>query len=113
MADTTVAARDDRALSFIPFSKTALDGSIVACFRKQVSRHAERIAVATRTVTWSYGELDRLTNSIANTLLDQRGDRLEPIAIMMDQGALAVAAILGAIKAGKIYVPLDPVEAPS
>ncbi|MCZ6860567.1 MAG: AMP-binding protein [Alphaproteobacteria bacterium] len=113
MADITSEALEQRTRSFKPFSRSALEGTIVALFRKQVSEQAGRTAVKTNSVKWSYVELDRLSNCIANTLLNARGDQLEPIAIMMSQSALAVAAILGAIKAGKIYVPLDPTEAPN
>lgn len=111
--DMTGTALEERVQSFNPFPRSVLEGSITACFRERVSEHADRTALKTNSVMWSYAELDRQTNCIANTLLNARGDQLEPIAIMMVQSPLAVAAILGAIKAGKIYVPLDPTEAPN
>src|SRR5262245_36694974 len=36
-----------------------------------------------------------------------RGAGEEPIALLFEQGAPVIAAILGVLKAGKIYVPLD------
>jgi len=107
----TVKMLEKRSQSFKPFPRSALEGSISDRFRKQVSEHANRTAVKTNSVEWSYAKLDRLSNCVANTLLNVRGDALEPIAIMIDQSPLAVAAILGAVKAGKIYVPLDLTEA--
>ena len=40
------------------------------------------------------------------------GDREEPVAILLPQGPELIAAILGALAAGKIYVPLDPAHSP-
>ena len=38
----------------------------------------------------------------------QRGDGNEPIALLLENDASMIAGILGVLKAGKIYVPLDP-----
>ena len=111
MTDMTVEAQKMPTQFFKPFSRSAIEESIIVCFRRQVSERAIQTAVKTNSVKWSYAELDRFSNCIANKLLNVRGDQLEPIAIMMSQSAFAVAAILGAIKAGKVYVPLDPREA--
>jgi len=40
-------------------------------------------------------------------ILHQRGGRQEPIALLLEQSASAISTILGCLKAGKIYVPLD------
>jgi non-ribosomal peptide synthetase component F len=41
-------------------------------------------------------------------ILALRGEGNEPIALLFEQGAAMIVAILGVLKAGKIYVPLDP-----
>ncbi len=58
----------------------------------------------------TYRELDERSNQIANTLGDATGMENEVVAIMLDHGPELVAAILGALKAGKIYVSLDQYE---
>jgi amino acid adenylation domain-containing protein len=45
---------------------------------------------------------------VAGAVLTLRGERSEPVAILCDESAPLLAAILGALKAGKFYVPLDP-----
>lgn len=95
------------ARPFNKFPRSALDASIAGRFREQVSRFAAQRAVKSGRLEWTYSDLDRRSNRIANRLLDDFGDGLEPVAIAAEQGAGAVAAILGAVKAGKIYVPLD------
>jgi arthrofactin-type cyclic lipopeptide synthetase A len=37
-----------------------------------------------------------------------RGAESEPVVLLFEQGAAAIIAILGTLKAGKFYVPLDP-----
>jgi amino acid adenylation domain-containing protein len=95
------------ARPFNEFPRSALEGSIADRFREQVSLFAMERAVKAGAVAWTYADLDRDSNRIANRLLTEFGDGLEPVAIVAHQGANAVAAILGAVKAGKIYVPLD------
>ncbi len=95
---------------FEEFPRSALDGTIADRFRAQAASHAADRAVKDGTVEWTYGDLDRLSNRVANRCLAEFGGALEPVAIAAHQGAVSVAAILGAIKAGKIYVPLDFTE---
>jgi amino acid adenylation domain-containing protein len=45
---------------------------------------------------------------VAHAILAERGGEEEPIALLLDNDAPIVAAILGVLKAGKTYVPLDP-----
>jgi amino acid adenylation domain-containing protein len=45
---------------------------------------------------------------VARSILAARGEAAEPVALLLEQGAPLIAAILGVLKAGKIYVPLDP-----
>ena len=56
----------------------------------------------------SYGDLERASNRVANLLAAagcQRGDR---VGLLIPKSPAAVVAMLGVLKAGAIYVPLDP-----
>jgi amino acid adenylation domain-containing protein len=55
----------------------------------------------------SYRALDADSNRIASAILRLRGDREEPVVLLIQQGAPLISAVLGALKAGKLYVPLD------
>ena len=55
----------------------------------------------------TYAELNRLANQIAHIILATRGDHNDAVALLCGQRTLLIAAILGSLKAGKIYVPLD------
>lgn len=95
------------ARPFQEFPRSALDGTIADRFRMQAQRFAVDRAVKDGAEDWTYRDLDVQSNRIANRLIAEFGDGLEPVAIAAYQGAGAVAAIVGAVKAGKIYVPLD------
>ena len=93
---------------FTPFARDAIEQSIPARFAQQVARAPDRLAVKSGTEEISYGALDQSSNQIANAVLAACGQSSEPVALLIEQGASLVAAILGTLKAGKIYVPLDP-----
>ncbi len=93
---------------FVAFEKDAIEQSIPQRFERQVSIYPNRIAVKTRREKLSYAELNDLANRIASAILDARGGGSEPVAVLMEQSARLIAAVLGILKAGKFYVPLDP-----
>src|SRR5262245_59962899 len=95
------------APSFVQFERDALEQSIPHRFEAQVRRDPRRLAIETREHAWSYEMLNRAANRVARALLDARGPKPEPIALLVGQGAPQVAAILGVLKAGKFYAPLD------
>ena len=64
-------------------------------------RYADRMAVRTANDDWTYGELNRRANCIARAVLQACGRGAERAALFFDQGASMIAALLGALKAGK------------
>jgi len=93
---------------FTEFQKEDIEQSIASRFEEQVVRHSHRIAVKTQSHKLVYDDLNKAANRIARAILEQRVEGAEPIPLMLEQGAPMLAAILGVLKAGKIYVPLDP-----
>src|SRR5271168_3057801 len=72
------------------------------------ARASERPAVAVGERFLTYGELDRLSNQVARTLLAQGvapGDR---VGILAPKSAASLVGLFGVLKAGACYVPLDP-----
>lgn len=77
-------------------------------FEAVAARHPDRIAVRYREVEWTYGELNRAANRVANGL---RARGIGPGAIAgvaLDRGPGLLAALLGVLKSGAAYLPLDP-----
>lgn len=93
---------------FLRFERDDIERSLPDRFELQVARYPHRLAVKTRTHALTYEALNAMANRVARVILDQRRHGAEPVALLMDQGAPLLAAILGLLKAGKFYVPLDP-----
>src|SRR5262245_19638566 len=93
---------------FEPFAIEDIEQSVPARFEQQVDRHADRIAVRTPAETLTYADLDRLANRIAHAILARAGEGGAPVAILFEHGAVGIGAVLGVLKAGCCYVPLDP-----
>jgi amino acid adenylation domain-containing protein len=91
-----------------PFPPEEIEQSIPARFAAQVRAFPERLAVKMGDDVLSYAELDRHANRIARALLAERVNTPEPVALVVEQSPTLIATILGVLKAGKIYVPLDP-----
>lgn len=72
-----------------------------------MQKYKDRTAVAGKESSLTYAELDILSNRIANYLHDNgviRGDR---VAVLGERIPETIASILGILKAGGVYVPID------
>jgi len=94
--------------TFHPFPKEALEHSIPARFEEMVRLYPDRLAVKTRHKAITYTELNQQANRIAHAMLTFCGQDEEPVALLLQEGIAVVTALLGALKAGKLFVALDP-----
>jgi len=95
---------------FIPFTRPEIEQPLTTRFSSQVGRSPNSLAINDGRVAWSYGELDKQANGIANTIISQLGPGEGRVALLFEQSAAMVAGMLGVLKAGKTYVPLDPLH---
>jgi amino acid adenylation domain-containing protein len=93
---------------FAPFEASSTEQSIPARFRQQVNREPDKLAVKTYGSCYTYLELERVSNRIGRAVLERSGGRKQPVALLLGHDAMLIASILGVLKAGSIYVPLDP-----
>lgn len=82
--------------------------TLVSRFEEIVRRFPSNIALDFGDRTISYQELDSASEQVANFLLTELGPNAEPIAVLLSESSAYYAAILGILKAGKFYVPVDP-----
>ncbi|NEO56929.1 MAG: AMP-binding protein, partial [Okeania sp. SIO3B5] len=84
-----------------------INPSIIKRFQEQVISYGDRLAIKSQDSTITYKELNGWANQIARTIVEKRGVGAEPIALLFETRPEAIAAMLGVLKAGKFYVPLD------
>ncbi len=85
-----------------------LELSIPARFERCVETFSDRPAIIEDTSIWSYERLNHAANRVARALVTARGRGAEPVAVLFAQGANFLGGLLGVLKSGKFYVPLDP-----
>lgn len=82
-------------------------GTVVTRFRAVARRQPDAPALTGRDGTWSYGALDRASDEFAAGL-GARALAGATIGVALPLGAELIVALLGVMKAGGIYLPLDP-----
>jgi amino acid adenylation domain-containing protein len=97
----------ERPRAFLERWTEGLEQSLPARFEQQVARMPDHPAVRTEAGHFTYRALNRAANRVARTLHAACGGAHEPVALLFENGASAIVASLGALKAGKIGVPLD------
>lgn len=89
---------------------TATDGLIPfhKIFEQNAKNNPDAIAIETSNGKLSFGELNKLANRCANALLEKGVRRGDLVGISLTRNANLIASILGVLKTGAGYVPLDP-----
>ncbi len=77
-------------------------------FEAQVERTPERTALTAGATPLSYAELDARANRLAQALRSRGVGRGQRVGLCVERGTDMLAAVLGILKAGAAYVPLDP-----
>ncbi|XP_055306353.1 uncharacterized protein LOC129570681, partial [Sitodiplosis mosellana] len=108
----TVMPVEERTLLLHTWNQTMVSDSPDFClhqlFESQVERDGQAIAVECMGETLSYTELNTQSNQLAHYLIARGVKPDDLIAICVDRSIKMIIAILGILKAGGTYVPLDP-----
>jgi amino acid adenylation domain-containing protein len=82
--------------------------SVDAQFRRQAAQTPDRIALHVDGGTMTYATLDAQSDAVAAALLAQGVGSDDVVAVSMRRSADLLVALLGTMKAGAAYLPLDP-----
>ncbi|WP_394211426.1 amino acid adenylation domain-containing protein [Enterovibrio calviensis] len=97
--------------------------SFLALFEHQVKRRGDDIALkhiafnqmaalglstAYHEESLSYSELDKRSNQVAHVLLQQGVQRDSIVGVLMTRGVEMLIAMIGVLKSGRAFLPLDP-----
>src|SRR6201982_827429 len=88
--------------------REVLPGSLPCLFAAQAGKRPDATAVVFERGRLSYGELDRRSNQLAHHL---RGLGVGPetvVGLCLERSPAMVVGLLGILKAGAAYLPLDP-----
>ena len=76
-------------------------------FEKQVEANPENIALVAEDATLTAAELNEKANKIANALIKKGVKPKSNVLIMLHRNSDLIASILGILKAGCAYIPID------
>ncbi|NMO18674.1 non-ribosomal peptide synthase/polyketide synthase, partial [Pyxidicoccus fallax] len=85
-----------------------VEESIHALFEAQVARTPDAAAVVAGGTSVTYRELDVRANALAHRLRELGVGLETRVAVCVERSVELLAALLGVLKAGGTYVPLDP-----
>ncbi|GLZ28501.1 hypothetical protein Lesp02_06910 [Lentzea sp. NBRC 105346] len=89
-------------------TRPAAAPTMLELFRAQVARTPDAVAVVCGETSLSYAELDARANHVASQLLAQGVGREDIVAVVLPRSADLLVALLGVLKSGAAYLPIDP-----
>jgi amino acid adenylation domain-containing protein len=110
VSDLPFADADEQASVLHAWNRpigTFPDGTVHQGFARIVQDNGDRVALAWRGGQMTYADLDATANRIAHALIRQGAQPGGLVAVLVERGPAMIAAILGVLKAGAGYVPID------
>ena len=77
-------------------------------FEASATRYPDAIAIEQGEIRYSYSEVEKMANRLAHFLIGKGVKPEEKVVILMPRCAQVSIAMLGVLKAGGAYIPLDP-----
>ena len=101
---------EERALVTAPGPRIDLpeNATVPAVFATWAERQPEAAAVVCAGTTLSYAELDARARAIAGALAADGIASGDVVAVLLERSERLVAAFLGVLMAGAVYLPIDP-----
>jgi tyrocidine synthetase III len=95
------------------YTTWAATGSVLSLFEQQAARTPERPALKTGDRTMSYKDLNEAAGKLASYLYDRVGIGVgDLVAVLLDRNEYLIITLLGVLKTGAAFVPIDPAYPP-
>ncbi len=100
----------DRLLNQFNNTGTTYPSNLTICdlFRKQAASAPDATAAVYKGIRQSYSELNSASNRIANHLKRHNVDKEDIVGIMLEPSEFMLSGLLGILKSGAAYLPIDP-----
>jgi amino acid adenylation domain-containing protein/non-ribosomal peptide synthase protein (TIGR01720 family) len=112
VAELDVLGEDERRELLVDFNSTGsrapLTAGVHRVFEEQARRAPERDAVVCDGLGLTYAELNARANQVAHHLRALGVEPEVPVALCVERSIEMMVGVLGILKAGGCYVPLDP-----
>lgn len=111
LKNISILSDDDKKLieninnTITPYPKNK---TIVQLFEDQVTRYPDKTAVAFNKDLLTYKQLNERANQLARTLRESGVKSDTPVGILVEKSLDLIVGILGILKAGGGYVPIEP-----
>lgn len=112
LSELSLLSNATRRQVLYDWNDTRVNFAPLACVHESFSQHAahtpDQIAIAEGEETLSYGELNKRANRLAHHLRARGVGPEVRVGICVPRSAAMLTCLLGVLKAGGCYVPLDP-----
>ncbi|POM23713.1 Dimodular nonribosomal peptide synthase [Actinomadura rubteroloni] len=111
IGDLDVLSADERRTILTAWNATGHDrraATLPALFEDQVRRSPDAVALVFAGEEFTYAELNARANRLAHRLLGAGTGPEDLVGVRMPRTPDMVVAVLGVLKAGAAYLPLDP-----
>lgn len=107
LTDDAYAELDQMGILQVERTDYPRDSSLVEVFRAQVANCPDKVAVKDSSTSLTYAELENMSNQLARWLACRSFASESLVAVFAARSCLAIVTLLGILKAGLAYVPLD------
>ena len=112
LSELPLLSDSERHQLLVEWNDTAVDYPRDKCihqlFEAQVARTPETAALVFENQQLTYAELNARANQLARQLLDRDVRPETIVGVCMERGADLIISLLAVLKAGAVYLPLDP-----
>ncbi len=114
ISELSIATEDERKLIIYGFNnsrkKYKVEKTLFEIIEEKVKQNPQSVAISFEGKEYTYFQLNNSANKIAKKLIAEKREKEERlIGLYMERGAEMISAILGILKAGYGYLPMDPV----
>ena len=111
ISEIEIISSEERSLILNDFNNTFInyprDKNIIELWKEQVKKSPNNIAIVFENTKMTYLELDQESNQLAHILLENQVKHGDIVPILMDKSLEMIVAILGILKVGAAFLPID------